>query len=174
MEFKAETKLEYRDFLSWIKVHAKTSRRKLNTVLNVLTAVALALIIAGAAILICLDAMDTDVVIMLVGAGVCFGVILMRDRINARSSQKLYVRSIGTVYITANDEAIFAKNLKSEEKYFYSGLTAIYTNGDTYYLLLDKNHAIILPKRSFTSGDPEGFAAFLTEKTGLAVEYIKC
>ena len=174
MEFKAETKLEYRDFLSWIKVHAKTSKRKLNTVLNVLITVALVLVVTGAAILIALDALETDVIIMLVGAGICFAVILMRNRINAKSSQKMYIKSIGTVYITANDEAIFAKNLKSEEKYFYSGLTAIYTNGDTYYLLLDKNHAIILPKRSFTSGDPEGFAAFLTEKTGLAVEYIKC
>ena len=174
MEFKAETNLVYRDFLNWIRVHAKTSKKKANAVLNILIAVALALIIAGAAILICLDALETDIIIMLVGAGVCFAVVLMRNRINAKSSQKLYIKSIGTVYITANDEAIFAKNLKSEEKYFYSGLTAIYTNGDTYYLLLDKNHAIILPKRSFTSGDPESFAAFLTEKTGLAVEYIKC
>lgn len=173
MEFKAETNLEYRDFLNWIKVHAKTSKKKINTFLNVFTAVGMLLVVAGAIILISLDAVDTTEIFLLIAAAVCFSVIMFKNRINARSSQKMYLKNIGTVYITANDEALFAKTLKTEEKYFYSGLTALYSNGDTYYLLLDKNHALILPKRSFTEGDPEAFAGFLGEKTGLNFEFIK-
>lgn len=172
MEFKAEIDLVYRDFLNWIRVHAKTSKKKANGVINILVVLAFALVIAGCAIIVSADGFDGVTALLMAGAVICFSVVLFRNRINARASQKSFTKNLGTIHLAVNDEAIFAKTLKADEKYYYSGLTAFYSNGDTYYLLLDKNHALILPMRCFTEGDPESFADFLSEKTGLNVETV--
>ena len=102
------------------------------------------------------------------------GMMLFRNRLNAKISQKNFLKGVGTEYLIFNDEALFARNNKGEGKYFYEAFTELYTDGERYYLLADKKHAIILPKRSFTEGDPETFAAFFAEKTGLAIQTIKC
>ena len=55
----------------------------------------------------------------------------------------------------------------------YSAVRELLHRRGVYYLFLDKYVAIIAPESRFTKGDPAAFAAFLTEKTGLAVREMK-
>jgi len=49
----------------------------------------------------------------------------------------------------------------------------LYHSGRYFYLFVDKAHAIVLPERSFTQGDPAAFGPFVEEKTGLKMKEIK-
>ena len=42
-----------------------------------------------------------------------------------------------------------------------------------YYLYVDEGHAMLLPERSFTQGDPAAFGKFIEEKTGLKMKKFK-
>ena len=174
MEYRANVDLTYDDFLRWIKVNAKTSRKTMTIISNVFIIIATIAMAAGLIILAAFDAIDTDMIIMLLIFLLCFTYLLFRNRLNARISQKSFMKNIGTLFYTMNDDGIFVKTLKSEERYYYSGITAIYTAGDTYFILLDKNHALILPKRGFVSGAPESFEDYITSQTGLTIETVKC
>lgn len=174
MEYTANVELTYDDFLRWIKVHSKTSRRKLNIISRVFSIIATVVMTAGVVILAWLDAIDTQMIIMIAIFIICFVFLMFRDRFTAKISQKSFTKNLGTLFYTINDEGIFVKTLKTEEKYYYSGVTSVFTDGEIYYILLDKDHAMLLPKRSFTAGDPDCFALYLAERTGLEITNIKC
>ena len=174
MEYRANVDLSYDDFFRWIKVHSKTSCSTLTIVSRVFTIIATVAMTAGVVILAWFDAIDTQMIIMVAIFICCFVFLMFRDRLNAKISQKSFMKNIGTMFFTMNDDGIFVKTTKSEERYYYSGITAIYTDGETYFILLDKNHAIILPKRGFVSGAPESFEDYITSQTGLTIETVKC
>ena len=172
MEFNASVDLEYGDFLNWSRIHSKTSAKTVNVITKVFMIVALVMVAASLVILAYFDEIGTDMVICYIIFALAYTYLLFRKRITAKISQKMYLKNTGTQYVTINDEGIFSVNKKTEEKYFFSGICAIYHGGDTYFLLIDKNHAIVLPERSFTWGDPDDLAAFITEKTGLEIKEI--
>ena len=58
-------------------------------------------------------------------------------------------------------------------KFAYSAFKELYHSGAAYYLYIDKAHAIVLPERCFTQGDPAAFGSFIAGKTGLEVKEIK-
>lgn len=172
--YRAEITYEYADFLGWNKVYAKTANRKLRIALKVLFAVIL-LIFAGCMVfLIIIDEIDPTVIVGSAFVALAVIVMLFKNRINAKISQSLFIKDIGTEIISFDEDAISVKNNKAEGKNYYSGIYAVYADNERFYLLLDKRHALILPKKCMTGGDPEAFAGFISEKTGLEVKYIKC
>ena len=58
-------------------------------------------------------------------------------------------------------------------KFAYSAFKELYHSEGAYYLYIDKAHAVVLPERCFTQGDPAAFGPFIAEKTGLEVKEIK-
>ena len=174
MSFKAEIDLAYKDFLTWIKVNAKTSHKVLNIITTVFIVIALLSMSAGVIILIVLDAIESDMIFMICIFTVCMIYLLLKNRISAKISQKRFAKGVGTIRLSVNDEGIRADTNKSEEKYFFGGITAFYSTKAHFFILLDKNHALIVPKHCFTEGEPDAFADFICEKTGLENKFIKC
>ena len=174
MEFKAEVNLEYDDFLAWNKVYAKTSGRKRKTVRGIMWLVLAAAMLSCIVFLIMVGGVDATVIACIVLFVFASLVMLFKNRINARTMQKMYLKGGGTDYLCFDDEAIFIKNSKGEAKYFYSGFTAFYTDGMRYYLLVDDRHAHIVPVKSFVEGNPAMFPVHFCEKTGLEMKEIKC
>ena len=174
MEFKAEVNLEYKDFLAWNKVYAKTSAKKKNTVVNILLVVLTLIMLVSVLLLIAVDGLDSTVITCLVVFTIALVIKLFGNRINAKMAQKSYLKNAGTQYLSFGDEALFINNRKGEAKYYYSGIIAFYTDGERYFLLIDDRHANVIPKKCFVDGEPHMFPAFICEKTGLEMKEIKC
>ena len=174
MEFKAEVNLEFDDFLAWNKLYAKTNGRKRKTVIRILWIVLAAVMLSCVMFLIMIDGMDATTIACTVLFVFASLVMLFKNRINAKMTQKTYLKGAGTNYVCFDDEAMNTKNNKGEAKYFYSGFTAFYTDGKRYYLLVDDRHAHVIPVRCFVEGNPAMFPVHFCEKTGLEMKEIKC
>ncbi len=71
------------------------------------------------------------------------------------------------------DEEVQQKLDDMDGKFAYSAFKELYHSKGAYYLYIDKAHAIVLPERCFTQGDPAAFGSFIAGKTGLEVKEIK-
>ena len=174
MEYKAEIKYEYEDFLAWNKVYAKTSNRKQSRIVGIVFIVLILITLGCTVYMAVIDALDATSILPIALVAIGSAVMLFRYRISARVSQKHYIKDMGTEYVSFCEDAIYVKNSKADSKNFYSGITDIYVDDDRFYFLLDKRHALILPKKQLSCGDFNEFAAFISEKTGLEIKYVKC
>lgn len=68
-----------------------------------------------------------------------------------------------------DDEDFYAESQVTGSHYQYCDLYAICENEHWYALFLDNKHGMILDKSGFCIGDPNMFASFLTEKSGLTI-----
>ena len=68
------------------------------------------------------------------------------------------------VEITTNVDAGVSK---------YDAYVKIAESRACYFLLVGKYSGYILPKRDFVEGEPAAFAAFITEKTGLEMKFVR-
>ena len=57
--------------------------------------------------------------------------------------------------------------------YTWAAFRELYHSKRVYYLFVDTNHAMILPERSFTKGEPAAFGPYTAEKTGKEMKEIK-
>ncbi len=55
----------------------------------------------------------------------------------------------------------------------YDAYVKVAADSGHYFLLVGKYSGYILPKRDFVEGDPAEFAAFITEKTGLEMKFVR-
>ena len=55
----------------------------------------------------------------------------------------------------------------------YDAYVKVAADSGHYFLLVGKYGGYILPKRDFVEGDPAEFAAFITEKTGLEMKFVR-
>lgn len=94
--------------------------------------------------------------------------LIMGWRIRRGMNQKLkectYRFSEERVEITTNLNAGVAK---------YDAYVKIAEDSEHYFLLVGKYGGYILPKRNFVEGEPAEFAAFITEKTGLEMKFVR-
>ena len=68
------------------------------------------------------------------------------------------------VEITTNVDAGVSK---------YDAYVKVAADSGHYFLLVGKYSGYILPKRDFVEGEPAAFAAFITEKTGLEMKFVR-
>ena len=87
-------------------------------------------------------------------------------RIAGRAVRTADRQSAGTGELRFEEERFCSKDEKNEGSLPYSGILSIYRHGNYYYLFVSKNQAVIADASRLTEGDPQGFAAFLKEKTG--------
>lgn len=95
------------------------------------------------------------------------------DKLSGRLSRQVTLRSDSTVRIVFEEDAIRDTVAEIETIYPYASLQKLLRHGDRYYLFVDKNKALILPKRGIVDGNFEGFALWIEEKTGKPVEVLK-
>lgn len=94
--------------------------------------------------------------------------VIMGWRIRRGMNQKLteseFRFSEERVEITTNLDAGVAK---------YDAFVKIAEDSEHYFLLVGKYSGYILPKRDFVEGEPAKFAAFIAEKTGLEMKFVR-
>jgi len=164
--FKAEVTYEYEDFLSWSRLYARTGGRKKRLIFFVVYGLILAAVLAFLLLGTHDDGFDSLYLAVILILAASLVTVLLKPRIKAAMNNKVFSKSIGTQYLTFNDDAVYVLNDKSEGRHFYSGFQTIYEDSERFYLLLDERQALLLPKRCFTEGAPDEFSGFISEKTG--------
>lgn len=71
------------------------------------------------------------------------------------------------------DDAFFVQENGRPSSYRYHVLSAVWEDVDRYYLFISGKMHFILQKAALSCGSPDDFSAFLAQKIGKAVEYIK-
>lgn len=90
-------------------------------------------------------------------------------RYGAWKSRSLLIKNLGTVCIDLNTIDIHEKTLKSDAHYAYSAIQELCFYKDSYFLFLDKRHALILSLKNLTCGAPELLLKTLEERCGKIV-----
>lgn len=105
----------------------------------------------------------TAVVIGLVGL-VWFLLGIFYYRYGAWRSRRLMLKDVGAITVTMTDDQIEEQTEKGASRFSYQMVQEVLLFRDTYFLFLDRRHALILPIRSLTEGHAHTFAAFWHEK----------
>jgi len=71
------------------------------------------------------------------------------------------------------EEGFVTSTAAAETHWNHTQIKAVYETRDYFVFFLSNRHGQIYDKRGFLEGTPEDFAAFIREKTGKPVEYIK-
>ena len=88
----------------------------------------------------------------------------IRRGMNQKVKESEYRFSEERVEITTNLDAGVAK---------YDAFVKIAEDSEHYFLLVGKYSGYILPKRDFVEGEPTKFTAFIAEKTGLEMKFVR-
>lgn len=94
-------------------------------------------------------------------------------RLSAWLSRRLQIRNAGGVTVTLDDGGVTeATQNKGSTRYEYSAFTAVFRRGTTYVLFLDRKHALLLPERVLTRGDPNALGSFLHDRLQMPVRTV--
>ena len=88
----------------------------------------------------------------------------IRRGMNQKVKESEFRFSEERVEITTNVDAGVSK---------YDAYVKVAADSGHHFLLVGKYSGYILPKRDFVEGDPAEFAAFITEKTGLEMKFVR-
>ncbi|MGX8699424.1 MAG: YcxB family protein [bacterium] len=166
--FEAELNRTAGDFARYRKVQRRVHHRTVEIVCGVIWVLGALLLVAVSVLATVLDFWDSSMVLW---AAVFLALLVLDaclDWIIGFLGAKLQLK--GGLHIVFDEEEIRVTAEKLREQYPYSGITELYYHKGTWYLFLDKNHAILLPERSLTSGDPAQFGAFLSQKCGKPIQ----
>ena len=172
MRFEVNTELSKEDFRSYYRLNNKVHARlpflfgKGGAILAVITAVVLTILMATFRLWKTEAMLPYMIYLVFLIAWPLVNRFTMAQMYKANSS------ALKGVYRFGDDELQHEQNEMSG-KYAYSAFKELYHSSSAYYIYIDKAHAIVLPERCFTQGDPAAFGAFLAEKTGLEVKEIK-
>ena len=173
MRFEAKTELDKKDFLAFYRLNQKAHARVAYILGRVLGVAVIVLLIVLAAATVVYRLWDDMKVMRPFGVFVLLLIVKpLVDRYLISQAYKANSSALKGVYRFGDDELQHEQNEMSG-KYAYSAFKELYHSSSAYYIYIDKAHAIVLPERCFTQGDPAAFGAFLAEKTGLEVKEIK-
>jgi len=172
MKFEVKTDLTKQDFEAYYQLNNKVHARitflfgKGGTILAVIMAVVLTILMAAFRL------WKTDAMLPYLIYLVFLIAWPLVNRFTMAQMYKANSSGIKGEY-RFGEEEVQQKLNYMDGKFAYSAFKELYHSGSAYYIYIDKAHAIVLPERCFTQGDPAAFGAFLTEKTGLEVKEIK-
>ena len=172
MRFEVKTELSKEDFNAyyWLnqKVHARFAYI-LGRVFGIAAVVLLIVLVGTIAVYRLWDDLE---VIRPFGIFVLLLIVWpLVNRYLVSQAYKANSSALKGVYRFGDDELQHEQNEMSG-KFAYSAFKELYHSGSAYYIYIDKAHAIVLPERCFTQGDPAAFGRFMAEKTGLTVKEI--
>lgn len=165
-QFQYEYTLEDMNALS--RVTAKTYRRKKVLIYRtILTVLALAYLGMG----VYLFSSSAMVGGILITAGILFAAItLFFHRGTAWRSKRMMVNGGEEVAVTLEPDGVRGKSKMGEDFCLYTAVIGAYHYRERYFLFLDQRHAMLLPERALTQGDPAGLGSFLREKLGKEIK----
>ncbi len=181
MEFTVEAVYTQKDFIGFMRVYTGRDRhsRRMEAIsrwttrgaaIVMLVSALVNLLGAGYALTNGTALADLWKTMALQGALVVAGVLLLALPVSTLSGRRAWNRYEGQgMKITYR----FGDNNFSETRQGntifmkYKGIRSIFEDPERYYLFVADNEAHIIVKSGFRQGDPEAFADFIEEKTGL-------
>ena len=97
---------------------------------------------------------------------------LFEPRVTGLRMEKNRVQR-GQISWTFDDTGVSGVTNVSQSHYDYTAFQELFHSRQTYFLLLGKQQAVVIPERGLVEGDGAAFGAFLEEKTGLKIKEIK-
>ena len=173
MKFEVKTDLTKQDFQSYYqlnqKVHAPAAFmvNKYGGIVGVIFAVVLTIVILVYRLWTSKSVMIPYCIFMALLIALPFVNRWLLNRMYEASRKSLKAE------YRATDSGVESTTETSKNVYTWFAFCELYHSGAYYYLYVDKAHAIVLPERSFTQGDPAAFGPFVEEKTGLKFKEIK-
>lgn len=159
-QFQYEYTLEDMDALS--RVTAKTYRRKKVLIYRTVLAVLGLAYLGMGFYLFSANAMVGGI---LIAAGLLFAAIsLFFHRGTAWRSKRMMVNGGEKVTVILEPEGVRGKSRMGEDFCPYTAVIGGYHYRERYFLFLDKRHAMLLPEKSLTQGEPAALKGFLEEK----------
>lgn len=168
MAFRATLERTTADFHDYRQMHRKLHFRVGRILCNVIWVIgvlALVLVVVAAT---AFRFWDLPMVLSVIVYALLLVFYLTMDWVLGYVSVKLQLK--GPLELNFAEEELQVTSPKLREQYPYGSITEITHYKRCYYLYLDKNHAIMLPERCFTEGDPKAFGAFIAEKSGVPVQ----
>lgn len=160
-QFRYDYTLEDMNALS--RVTARTYRRKKVMLYRVvLTLLALAYLAVGGVMLSGGSILWGAILIV---AGVLFAALsLFYHQGTAWRSKRMMAEDTGDFTVELEEESVRGRSEKGESAYPYSAVIGAYHYRERYFLFLDQRHAMLLPERALTQGDPASLKPFLEDK----------
>ena len=98
---------------------------------------------------------------------------LLEDRLNARAAKARLLPGTEHAATVFDEDGYTMTTGVTETRWQYAQILAIAETKRYFILALSKNHAQAVNKEGMQGGSAEEFRAFITEKTGKPVTYIK-
>ena len=173
MRFEVETELTKQDFLAFYRLNQKAHARAVTLLVRILGIAAYVLGLVLTVLMVIFRLWESGEVLR----AYCIFILMLAawplvDRFMISQMYKANSSMLKGEYRFNDDEVLTGADHMSG-RYAYTAFRELYRSRDAYYLYIDKGHAVILPERCFTQGDPAAFGRFIAEKTGLEVKEIK-
>ena len=172
MEYRAVVDRTVDDFYNYQQLHKKAKHHALYVTFRVVMAVFLAVIVLMGIVLTLIDSWDAELIVSYAVFCALFVLWVFIDRIVAWLSARMQLKT-GSLDTTFAEDEISVVTDKLKEQYPYSSVIEAYHYKKTYFLYVDKRHAMLLPERCFTEGDVSLFGEFISEKCKVTVKEVK-
>ena len=179
MPYSFEYRYEKQDFIDLNRVFVRAKRPFvywMNRVTKVVGFCVGLFALATAVLLLALGGgFDMTVGIMLVLGGylVTQPFFKWSDKLSGSISRQITMHAESVVHIDFEDAVIRDHVEGIETTYPYTAIIDLMRFEDRYFLYVDKNKAIILPRRGIVDGDFEAIGPWLEEKIGKPLQILK-
>ena len=104
---------------------------------------------------------------------VVFPFLNVTDKLSGKLSRKATLQGDDRVCVQLDEKHIRDIVGDTKKVYPYRALLDCYRHGDRYFLFVEQNKAIILPRRGLQDGDFEEIPAWIEGKTGKPITVLK-
>ncbi len=174
-EFQIHSAYDRKALKTMARVLRKTMRRKRSIALRVFGWFAVTLMLLSEIALAALDAFSWDVetALILLLCVVMVATLLFEDDLNGWLAAFSLIPGTREADTRFTPDCYTVVTQAAEVRWNYENIKAVGETSDSFVLMLSKRHTQQFPKAGMTEGTPDEFRAFLTEKTGLPVRFVK-
>mgnify|MGYP002517753991 CR=1 FL=1 len=173
MNFRFETDFDLETLTAMAKGIRQTVRKKRSRRVHIFAA----LVVLAEAFFLLMDlkkdALDLGDVLTLIAALAVILVVRTEDRLNARAARSRLLPGTEHASTVFDEDGYTVKTSVNEGRWQYKQIFAIAETERYFILVLSKDYAQAVDKEGMQGGSAEDFRAFITEKAGKPVVYIK-
>ena len=173
MTFRFETDYDLETLTAMAKGIRRTVRKKRSCLVHIFAA----LVVLMEAFFLLMDlrknALDVGDVLALIAVLAIIIVVRTEDRLNARAAKARLLPGTEHASTVFDEDGYTMTTSVTETRWQYAQILAIAETKRYFIFVLSKNHAQAVDKEGMQGGSAEEFRAFITEKTGKPVTYIK-
>ena len=174
-EFQIHSAYDHKALKTMARVLRKTMRRKRSIAVRIFGWCAVTLFALSEIALAAIGEFSWDLgnAAVILAVVVMLATLLFEDDLNAWIAAFSLIPGTREADTRFTPECYTVVTQAAETRWNYERIQAIGETQDSFVFMLSKRHTQQFPKAGMTSGTPDEFREFLTEKTGLPVRYVK-